>query len=292
MRLLYILAFSVLISTVSVGQSKNKRKTSYSFNSRSKEDDKFLEKQWWLGFKAGMNLTKAVVDQSYDGMSPVNYTPGEKQYDNYKNPGLQASIEITFYFKGFSFSLQPTYRNANFSYSTHYVWDDPENPDNRLELNYLQEQRIDYAEFPLLVRYDLTSTRLRPYVQVGAYYTILINANKSIEGSGVDYASGGVNRFTNEPIIVGAKDLFARYHWGLIGGAGVNYHLGNVRLNLDVAYRKGMSLANSTENRFGNEQLSGVGEAMDDFKLNAFSFTMGCLFPLRYLSSGFKSLDN
>lgn len=152
-------------------------------------------------------------------------------------------------------------------------------------------QKVDWAEFPLLIKYDITQSKLRPYVQVGAYYAFLINANKSVETSGVNYVSGSANKFTEPEIIVGASDLFAKKNWGLVFGAGVNYHVGNIRLNLDVMYRKGMSLANSTENRFGDERLSGTGDVMDDIKINNIAVSLGCLFPARFLSSGFQSID-
>lgn len=107
----------------------------------------------------------------------------------------------------------------------------------------------------------------------------------------MDYASGGTNQFAYEPIIVGAKDLFAKNNWGMIGGAGVNYNLGNVRLNFDVMYRYGMTNITSTKNRNSNDRLAGVGDAMDDMTLNNISVSIGCLFPMRFLSSGFTSLD-
>ena len=97
---------------------------------------------------------------------------------------------------------------------------------------------------------------------------------------------------TNEPISVGAKDLFARSYWGLLGGIGVNYNLGNnVRLNLDIMYKYGMSNITSTDNRYGSDRLAGVGDAMDDLTLDNLSVSIGCLFPMRFLSSGFKTLD-
>jgi hypothetical protein len=275
-----------------MAQVNKKRKGSTQYNARSREDKSFLEKQWWLGFKAGINLTGAEVENSYSAISAVDYTAGKKEYTNYQDPGIQVALEVTFYYKGLSASVQPTYRNSKFSYTTETVWEDSSNPANYLELNYLQDQQLDYLDFPLVIRYDLTGTQLRPYLQAGAYYSILLNANKSVTISGIDLASGGTNAFTNPPIRVGAEDLFAGYHWGLLAGAGVNYHVGNIRLNLDVSYRMGMSLANSTENRYSNELLTGVGDVMDDFSLNAISVTVGCLFPMRYLSSGFKSLDN
>ncbi len=289
MKKLYLLTLCLLLCLA--GYSQGKRKKPASFNTQGKQKDKFLEKQWWLGFKGGVNFSGVVVDKSYAVISPTNYTSSQtkKTYDNYSTVGSQATVEITFTFKGFSLSLQPTYRHSSFVYSTQSSWTQDDVP--MLELNYDQEQQIDYAEIPLLVKYDITNTKLRPYVQVGAYYAILLNANKSIGISGIDYASGGENKFTEPDIIVGAEDLFAKYNWGLMAGAGVNYHIGNIRINLDLVYRKGMSLINSTENRYGNERLSGAGDVMDDIKMNNFSISLGCLFPLRFLTTGFTSLD-
>jgi outer membrane protein W len=129
-------------------------------------------------------------------------------------------------------------------------------------------------------------------VQIGVYTAMLINASKDVSVKGIDNAAGGVNEFTNESIIIGAKDLFAKNHWGLMGGAGVNYNLGNnVRLNVDIMYRYGMSNIVSTKNRYDSDRLSGVGDVLDDLTLDNLAISIGCLFPLRFLSSGFKTLD-
>jgi hypothetical protein len=52
-----------------------------------------------------------------------------------------------------------------------------------------------------------------------------------------------------------------------------------------------MSNITSTKNRFGSDRLSGVGDTMDDLKLNNISFTIGCLFPLRFLGKSFQSVE-
>ncbi|HET9053009.1 MAG TPA: outer membrane beta-barrel protein [Cyclobacteriaceae bacterium] len=289
MRKLLPLVLCLVVCSLTV-YSQNNRKRKTSFNARSANNG-FLDKQWWLGFKAGVNFSKAVVDQSYGVYSPANYEPAQinKTYDDWAGVGAHATVEITFTFKQFSLSLQPTYRNSKFSYANHYEWDDAGDP--QLILDYKQEQKVDWAEFPLLFKYDITTSKLRPYVQAGAYYAFLVNANKSVQISGVDYASGSENKFTEPGIIVGASDLFAKNHWGLVFGAGVNYHVGNIRLNLDFMYRKGMSLINSTENRYGDPRLTGTGDVMDDIKLNNIAVSLGCLFPMRFLSSGFQSID-
>ena len=85
---------------------------------------------------------------------------------------------------------------------------------------------------------------------------MLINANKSVSITGIDNAAGGVNEFKEESITIGAKDLFAKNHWGIMGGAGLNYNLANnVRLNLDVLYRHCMSNIVSTDNRYERQDI-------------------------------------
>lgn len=291
MRKLIPLVLCLMLFSLAAHSQVNKTKRKSSFAKKNDANSKFLDKQWWLGFKGGINFSKAVVDKSYGVYSPSNYEAStiDKKYDDWSGVGAHATVEVTFTFRQFSVSFQPTYRNSKFSYSNHYEWIDEGQP--QLILDFKQEQKVDWAELPLIFKYDITQTKLRPYVQFGAYYAFLINANKSVETSGIDYASGSENKFTEPDIIVGASDLFARKHWGLAFGAGVNYHVGNIRLNLDVMYRKSMSLVNSTENRYGDPRLSGTGDVMDDVKLNNIAISLGCLFPLRFLSSGFQSID-
>lgn len=286
--LLFALAFAMVIGAM--GQS---RKKPANFKKNGDKLDKFLEKQWWLGFKAGVNLSEANPVNRYTVLTPTNYatTLNDKSYDNFNKLGSQASLEATFYFKGFSFSFQPAYRHIRFTYSNEFNWDNPENANERLMLNFNHEQKVDYADFPLIVKYDITRNKLRPYVQLGILYSRLINANKSLKVSGQDFASGGTNEFSNEPVIVGAKDLFNKSYWGLTGGVGVDYNLGNVRLILDVSYQLGMSNLANTKNRFGNDRLSGIGDVQDDLELNNIVISTGVLFPLRFLSNSFTTLD-
>jgi len=295
-RYLVLLLF-LIAATVNAQEKKrsgaDKKRKSAAYNKKSKEDDKFLEKQWWLGFKAGPNLSKVSVDKSYAVVSPTNYDPStiDKTYKNFSLMGSQATIEVSFYFKGFLISFQPTYQRSRFEYSNQFNWMDTI-PEHNVTLNYHQEQKLSYAILPLLVKYDFLHGRLRPYVQAGIYSALLLDATTIVTVSGVDQASGGANEFKNEPVIVGSKDLFAKSHWGLLGGVGLNYNLGNnVRLNFDVSYKYGMSNISSTKNRYSSDRLSGVGDAMDDLTLDNVAVTLGCLFPLRFLSSGFKTLD-
>jgi hypothetical protein len=294
MKKLYLVVLCIILAVpIAYAQSSKKRKSPVAYNKQNDENEKFLNKQWWLGVKGGINLSQVNVETTFSVVSPANYTltGSGKKYDKFKHIGSQIGFEITFYLKGFSFSLQPTYQHTRFVYFNEYSWTSSSNANDRLELMYEQEQNLGHLQLPFIIKYELTGNKIRPYVQIGAYTAHLLSANKSIILSGVDYASGGENEFKDEPIIVGAKDLFARNHWGLIGGLGVYYNVGNVRLNLDVQYKYGMSNISSTKNRYSNDRLAGVGDAMDDLTLDNLAISVGCLFPLRFLENGFKSLD-
>ena len=297
MKGLLLVALLSLFLTTAFGQQSGRKKNRVSYITKDRmqrEENKFLEKQWWLGLKGGTNLTRGIVTTHFSGVSPTNYTTERayKKYEDFKSFGSQVTLEGTFYFRQLSLSLQPTYSRSQFVYTNDYIWADSENPGHALELHYRQLQKTEHLVIPLLVRYDLTTTRLRPFVQVGAFAALLINAGKEVTISGTDYASGGEHEFTDDPIIVGATDLFAPAYYGLTGGAGVHYQQGNVRLSLDISYRYGMTNIVSPSNRYGNDRLAGVGDAMDDMTMDNIVVSVGCVFPLRFLGNAYKAVDN
>ncbi len=296
MQRVYTVLILISIGLYAQAQVKPVKRKAGSANqpAKTRKQDEFLQKQWWIGLKGGINLTQALPQQRYTVLTGTGGYPVaqlDKSYDAFSKTGSQAALEVTFYFKGFSFSFQPSYRHSRFTYSNQFSWTDNENPANHLVLNYKQENLIDHVDLPLIVKYDLTKTKLRPYIQAGIFYSILANATKSVTIEGVDYASGGNNHFSNQPLIVGAADLYNKSYWGMLAGIGADYNLGNVRLILDVRYQIGMSNITNTSNRFSNDRLSGIGDALDDMKLNNIVISTGVLFPLRFLGTGFKTLD-
>jgi len=276
-------------------QAQKRRMPPNAKRFKSKSKDPFENIQWWLGVKAGANLTQAVAEQRYTPFSSTdNADPNlyDKTYQDFSEPGVQAGVEITFFYRGFSASFQPNYRRQRFTYSNQYQWFDPENAQNSLELNYSQDHKLDYIEFPLIFKYDILKKNFRPTVFFGGYYATLIEAQKAVSITGRDFASGFQNDFQGEEIIVGAKDLFIKSSLGLIGGIGFSYDLGNIRFAFDASYRYGMNNISNAQNRYVNNSLAGVGDVLDDIKLRNISFSLSCLFPMRFLrTGGFKAVD-
>jgi hypothetical protein len=287
----------LLAATPALSQKKTKTKKSAftkAYNKAANENAKFLNKQWWIGVKGGTNLSSPHVTAPYAILSPANYTLAKgtgKKYESFKQLGSVATLEITFVYRGLAFSFQPTYQHSIFSYSNEYAWISDTSA-HQLSLKYNHEQKIDHFVFPLLVKYEFAGNKLRAYFQFGVYEAVLINATKSSQATGVDMASGGTNALNYPPIVVGAKDLFAKNHWGLIGGLGLYYNLGNVRLNFDAQYRYGQSNISSAKNRTSSDMLgTGAFDEMDDLNLDNLNISLGCLFPLRFLEDGFKSMN-
>jgi hypothetical protein len=258
-----------------------------------KESGSFLSKQGWLGLKMGINLTQAVPEMRYSSFSPVRNSDlsTDKQYENYNQVGIQAGIELIYRIKFFAISLQPNFRRQVFSYRNEYSWNDSEIPENTLELNYHQEQYLDYIDMPLTVKIEYPANRFKPFIEFGAYYGWLVDANKRIQVSGIDRASGNNRYFERESLSLGVRDLYTEYSAGLIGGIGVNYDAGNIRLSLDAKYRYGLHNLTREENRYSDTRLSGLGDVPDDFRLNTIEINFGILFPMRFLSRDYTATD-
>src|SRR5690606_10564329 len=137
MKKLYLLSCLLLLAGLTFGQATKKRKGTFT-NPALSQKETFLDKQWWLGFKAGVNLSQVLVEKRYSALSPGNYDPSltDKAYDDFSSLGSQATLEVTFYYKGFSFSLQPSFRHSVFTYSNKNEWTDPDNANIVNELNY------------------------------------------------------------------------------------------------------------------------------------------------------------
>lgn len=263
------------------------------YRKKPNELDKFLKTQWWLGLRLGASTTSAVPGDRYSGFSPINYSAaeGEKTYDDFSSLNGLAGIDITFYHHGFSFSLQPNYQRNKFTYSNDYSWSESANPSNSLDLRFEQDHLLDYIEIPIFVKYDLVQGKIRPFVQVGAYYSFVVGANKSIDISGTDSASGDIGPFETQTTIIGAEELFIKSSTGVAGGVGVSFDLLNVRLIFDAVYRHGLNNITNVSNRFSANQLVSIGDALDDVTLRNISFSLGLSFPLRFINKNNQSIN-
>jgi hypothetical protein len=253
----------------------------------------FLSTQWYLGFFAGVNLTGTNPTTSYYGYSPLNYSATllEKNYNNFSKIGGQGGLVFMFYTSGFTFGLKPGIHSYTSEHSTSVNWIDSTDPDNSLNVNYNHTTVFRYLEFPFSIQYDLMRDKIRPYVGVGAYYSLLLDAARTITRTGTDSASGSSGGFTNQPQTFGVKDLYLTSSVGIMGFIGASYDPGNIRITLDIGYKYGLNNITNTENRFLSNELTAIGEATDDLKMQNLYLTLGFLFPLKFISKSYNSFN-
>jgi hypothetical protein len=253
----------------------------------------FLSTQWYLGFFGGVNLSGTTPTTSYLGYSPLNYNVSsiQKSYDNFSNLGGQGGLVFMFYTSGFTFGLKPGIHSYTTEYNTGVSWSDTSDPNNSLQVNYNHTTVFRYLEFPFSVQYDLMQEKIRPYVGIGAYYSLLLDASRTIIRSGTDAASGSTGGFTNQPQTIGVKDLYLTSSLGLMGFIGASYDPGNIRITLDIGYKYGLNNITNTENRFLSNELTAIGEATDDLKMQNLYLTLGFLFPLKFISKNYNSFN-
>lgn len=299
MRLLTISAISLGILLIftddgfAQARKKSRGKKLYGQRPpRGQQGGGFLDQQWWIGLRGGVNLTEAVPDTRFSAFSGINADsePADKSYSSFNEPGVWAGLEVTYFWRFISISLQPNFRNQRFSYTNSYEWTQDETT-NSLTLNYNQEQDLNYLEIPLLIKWEFMDANWKPFVQFGAYYARLLDATKSVEVTGIDQASGGTSNFEQENFSIGANELFINSSWGLVGGLGVNHDIGNIRLTFDITYRYGINNITDVSNRFSDNRLAGVGDALDDLTLRNIAASFGVLFPMRFLSKSFSAVD-
>lgn len=264
-----------------------------SFAQRSKKDflGSFDDSQWWIGLHGGVNLTKAIPLKSYSLIEPI--TGGflaEKKYEGFKRLGVQAGARLDFnFYTNFSVSFQPTYTNMHYGYDVQYQWQGQDN--NFLDLKYNHQLQLNYLEMPLIVRFDILRQSLRPYAQVGIGYGVLLKADKYMEVESFDRASGATNPIQNDSPIIGAKNLFisSQFMWYL--GGGLSYEVGNVRLGAEVNYKQGLNNITNKQNRYTDQRMIGMLDALDDMTLQNVSVEFYCVFPMKFLQvSSFRRI--
>lgn len=258
--------------------------------------DAFRSSQAYIGLFAGPNFSNPGIDAVYSDFSMINAAgpdllQDQKSYEPMsQNSGVQLGISGVFTLSnGISVAFSPAYQVTQYSYQSQFVWEDVENQANYLEFNFDHQQRLHYMSLPLLIRYAPLKAKLQPYIQIGAHYDRLLNAQKNVSTQGLDRASGGEVEFNYNPQSSEIGHLYINSHFGLIAGAGITYNLGTLIFSLDGQYRFGMhSITNGSTRFSGSRDLPGFGNVMDDISIRNVQITLGCYFPLKFLTKDFS----
>ena len=281
--LLVLFILSLLCPILALSQPKSsKRKPVKTGNSDIN--------QWWIGVRGGINFSSVTVQNSYSVFSFTNdFTEGdnEKKYHAFTLPGLQFGFSVSYEFlTGLSVNLLPAYASYRYLYDNSFRWYDAENQSNNVTTSYKVETRLQYISLPLTFKYELSRGSFKPYVQVGGYYNYLTDAIKKVETTGIDQASGADQEIDVTNLSVGIEDRIKKWNYGIVGGAGFTYNVGNARLGLEINYHYGLqNLDNGGMKYVDNQLVTGTYDVPDDFSLNNLEISMQVIIPLKFITS-------
>ncbi|WP_421875859.1 outer membrane beta-barrel protein [Marinoscillum sp.] len=276
---LLIVGILLLIANVSVAQRSAPPSTFESF----------LNTQWWLGLRFGLNYTQPVASEDYYIFSPLDYDAEnlQKTYDVFNLGGGQAGLDLSFYHKGISIGLQPTFKIMRYSYSNYFEWLGSGDAD-RLETAVNVEQSIQVIEVPLIVKYEILKRgKVRPFVLAGLQQSFVINAQKKAEVMHTDYLADVPQTYSGGDFSIGNTDRMSNF-FGALGGIGTSLDYANIRTVIEITYLYGLSPITANGNPFSENELVGIGDVNDQLKINNLNAAISFVFPLRYIDKTFQ----
>ena len=278
-KLVLALVLLVLASATAFAQARKKPQNPNS---------SFLDTQFWLGIKFGMNYANAVPQERASGFSPIDYDADRllKQYGVFALPGGQAGLEMTFFHKGISVGLHPMYQRSRYSFNNSLEWNG-EQDSERFSIAYESEQRIDVINVPLFLKYDILQVgQLRPFAMGGFYYSFITGAERQVTISQTDYSFGAPQQIDGGSMSLGVKNAFQNYY-GWLAGGGISYDYWNIRSVIEISYNQ--SLNSISRSGVSQNELASLGDLNDDLKYSHWVASLSFVFPLRYIDKQFQS---
>jgi len=258
-------------------------KTDWAYIRKTAEEKYYVAPRFLVGLNLGTNLTMIRPGDRYMVLEPVN--PAEM--DSYKKDyifhlnhsrGTQFGMVLEYALtKHLSITVQPAVSTLKFKYKNQFKREREEGED--ITLNYTHRHKLGYIEVPVLVTYRSITGKLRPYVQIGAYYSLLQSGEKLLQAvslPGEEY---------KEEAIVDIKQQFTTSNFGLWIGAGVGYELSgsDIRLQMEVNYRHGLNNITDKTRRYDNKELMfSFYDVFDDMKPGNWALSVNLLLPLSY----------
>lgn len=250
-------------------------------NSQGMEDAK-----WWMGVKAGANFTRVNVDEKFSIFEYYS-TPAHdnsKQYKSlFRNTGPSIGLTLSYAATAnITISIQPSYISYHLGYTTQYVWKDTLK--NEYSITNTLKTKLHYLELPILFRYEYTFGKVQPYLQIGAYYSYLLNGKNIAVSEEKRKDTGGEVSLDKRVEDYNVNQQYLHSLYGLMGGAGVSVDVNYFRIALECNYRYGLNNITNRKNRLEQQRMiNGTYEVPDDIKLQNLEFTLHCSTPLDYL---------
>lgn len=249
----------------------------------------FLNTQWWLGIKMGMNYSQPMPGTRYSSIDPINYDADllYKDYDQFNHPGVMLGLDISLYHRGFSIGIQPVFKSMGYSYSSRIEWTGDTDAET-FTSEYKGKQNMSYIELPFSLKFELIQNgKVRPFLMAGMQYSFLLDANKKVDITHTDNTSGAPISYSGGNVSINVKDGFQNYY-GALGGIGSSFDFFNIRTVIEISYNYGLSSITDTNVRFSENELVSLGDTNDEIKINNINASLSIVFPLRYIDKTFS----
>lgn len=243
--------------------------------------------QWWIGVGGGFNLTGMQVLEQYHVLTPTRGDLPKKDYSNYNVTGTQFNLMLNYSFSNISLLLQPGINRHHFTYENMLQWQSSENPENNIFIDNHHSHSINYLNIPLRFRYSFEfGGAIVPFIQGGGYYGFLLEADKTIESSGIDNASGSSNQLSLGSQSDEITDLFYKTNYGLSAGLGLMLAIGDGMAIFEVNYDRGFRNIVNPETRYTIDKfVTGAYDVPDDLVMSNISANFTFAIPLKFITS-------
>jgi hypothetical protein len=241
------------------------------------------KKKSYLGVTGGFNYSIPRITDSYSVLTSLGSDDAfSKDYGKFgKNNGAQFGIRYQYNFSNLVSIIGGFgYQTNSFNYSTQYSWSDTlENQSFNREMHHLQ--KISYFTIPVLARWDLTDSQLKPFVQGGFFMGFRHQANKMVT---YDNTLDGelTENETSSSALVSITDNINKFNFGLMGGVGINYYTKYVTFGVESNMRFGFINVVNDENRYADANGFALKylDVLDQLKLNQIDIQFSVYVPI------------
>ncbi len=219
-----------------------------------------------VGFMAGLNHSSfSILDyHSYASVTnePASYEP---------NPGFNFNLWASYYL------IYDFYLRAGLGFQQHEFYQEEIIFDYQ---SVSSQETYQYYNIPILLEYQFSKWKLKPFLNGGVSYQILNSAradivNAPLEG-GVPNPFAGVTRSLENYDI---SDLRTSGNWNMLLGGGLRYQMRYLSLEASVYYENGNNNLVDQSARYSDNTLySDYSYISDDFKLRHVSFNLGLIY--------------
>lgn len=242
-----------------------------------------------FGLKGGVNFSLISPTRRFSviqGMNGSSVAVPEKDYALfYENTGYQYGfIGLYKINKSLSISIEPTFSSYTIKYTTGNSWSDNI---NRIEITTDFNTKLKYFEIPLILRYEINTGEIRPFIAAGFFYGLQTGAPAHAKSTTVQFVNDVEIPLDNSESAGDVSGNYINTRLAVFPGAGLLYELGFMSIFAEVDYIIGLHNVVNESARYSNQQsVGGYYDVPDNLRFDNLVFNMGVLFNITSRQKG------